>query len=150
MGIWITNINGNIWITKFHLFSIQMPGKSSLFKPCCEYRTKSSLFKPSVTQPISQRPYDLNNELLFAYSGHGLNNEPFDEQTVLDHSNTKLVRYSDSQCMTERAQKTQFWTWHFGLGSSATLITLNRVVTTSTKPCTVLETGLTQFYFCFF
>ena len=59
-------------------------------------------------QPISQIPYDLNNELLVGYSGHGLNNEPFDEQTVLDHFNTKLVCYSDPQCMTERAQKTQF------------------------------------------
>ena len=29
-------------------------------------------------QPISQTPYDLNNE-------------PFNEQTILDHLNTKLV-----------------------------------------------------------
>ena len=58
----------------------------------------SSLFKPSVTQPISQTPYDLNNQLLFRYSGHGLNNEPFDEPTVLDHSNTELVRFSDLHC----------------------------------------------------
>ena len=71
----------------------------------------SSLFKPSVTQPISQTPYDLNNELLVRYSGHGLNNkllvrysghglnnEPFDEPTVLDHSNTELVRFSDLHC----------------------------------------------------
>ena len=71
----------------------------------------SSLFKPSITQPISQTPYDLNNkllvrysghglnnELLVHYSGHGLNNEPFDNQTVLDHSNTELVCYSDPHC----------------------------------------------------
>ena len=80
---------GNIWVTNFHLFAIQMPGKSSLFKPCPEYRTKSSV----VTQPISQTPYDLNSQLLICYSSHGLNNEPYDEPTVLDHSNTELVRY---------------------------------------------------------
>ena len=33
-------------------------------------------------QPISQTPYDLTNE-------------PFDEQTILDHLNTELVFYSD-------------------------------------------------------
>ena len=49
-------------------------------------------------QPISQTPYDLNNELLFRYSGHGLNNEPFGNRTTLDHSNTKLIRYSDPHC----------------------------------------------------
>ena len=85
----------------FHLYAIQMPANSSLFKPWPEYGTKSLLFKPSVTQPVSQTPYDLNNELLVRYSsyglinkllvyysGHGLNNEPFDEQTVLDYLNT--------------------------------------------------------------
>ena len=54
---------GNIRITNFHLFANQMPANSSLFKPWPEKRTKSLLFKPSVTQPISQTPYDLNNEL---------------------------------------------------------------------------------------
>ena len=75
-----------------------MPGNSLLFKPWPEYQTKSSLFKPSVTQPISQTPHDLNNERIVRYSGHGLNTEPFDERTVLDHLNTKLVRYSDPHC----------------------------------------------------
>ena len=88
-----------------------MPANSSLFKPWPEYRTKSLLFKPSVTQPISQTPYDLNNELLVRYSGHGLNNEllvrysghglnnePFGNRTILDHLNTELVRYSDPHC----------------------------------------------------
>ena len=42
---------GNIWITNFHFFAIQMPGNSLVFKP-------------SVTQPTSQTTYDLNNELL--------------------------------------------------------------------------------------
>ena len=49
-------------------------------------------------QPISQTPYDMNDELLVCYSGHGLNNGPFDEQTVLNHLNTGLVRYSDPHC----------------------------------------------------
>ena len=41
------------------------------------------------------------NELqeLVRYSGHGLNNEPLDERTVLDYWNTKLVRYSDPNCI---------------------------------------------------
>ena len=37
-------------------------------------------------QTISQTPYDLNNE-------------PFDEQTNLEHSNTEIVRYSDPHCI---------------------------------------------------
>ena len=40
----------------------------------------------------------LNNKLLVHYSGHGLNNEPFDERTILDHSNTGPVRYSFPDC----------------------------------------------------
>ena len=34
----------------------------------------------------------------FWYSGHGLNNSPFDDRTCLDHLNTQLVRYSDPNC----------------------------------------------------
>ena len=61
--------------------------------------SNSLLFKPSVKQPISQTPFDLNTKFLFHYSGHGLNNKPFDDkQTVLDCSNTKLVCYSDPHC----------------------------------------------------
>ena len=37
-------------------------------------------------KPISQTTYDLNSKLL-------------DEQTVLDHLNTKLVCYSDPHCI---------------------------------------------------
>ena len=59
-------------------------------------------------QPISQTPYDQNNKLLVRYSSHGLNkkllvclnNKPFDLQTILDHSNTKLVRNSDPHCIS--------------------------------------------------
>ena len=53
---------GNLWIKNFHLFAIQM-------------LANSSLFKPSVTQPICQTPYDLNNKLLVRYSSRGLNKE---------------------------------------------------------------------------
>ena len=62
-------------------------------------------------QPISQTTYNLNsellvrysshvlnNELLFRYSSHDLKNKLFEEPTVLDHLNTKLVRYSDPHC----------------------------------------------------
>ena len=65
--------SGNIWIKKFHLFAIQIP-------------CYNLLFKPSVTKPISQTTYDLNNR-------------PFKERTDLDHFNTELVRYSDPHCI---------------------------------------------------
>ena len=42
--------------------------------------------------------YHLISELLVHYSRHGLNNEPLEERTVLEHLNTKLVRYSDPHC----------------------------------------------------
>ena len=35
----------------------------------------SSLFKPSVTQLMSQTAYDVNSQLLVCYSGHVLNNK---------------------------------------------------------------------------
>ena len=43
---------GNIWIINFHLFTIQMPTNSLLFKPWPEYRTKSffKLRKSRTTQ----------------------------------------------------------------------------------------------------
>ena len=37
--------------------------------------------------------YHLNSELLVCYSRHCFNNGPFNEQTVLDNLNTKLVCY---------------------------------------------------------
>ena len=66
-------------------------------------------------QTISQTPFDLNNDLFVRYSGHGLNNEPFDERTVLDHLNTKLVRYSDPHCTVGKdAQNSEtFENWTF-------------------------------------
>ena len=39
------------------------------------------------------------NRLFVRYSGHGLNNRPFDDRTCLDHLNTRLVRYSDPHCI---------------------------------------------------
>ena len=55
-------------------------------------------FKPSVTQPISQATNDLNSNLLILYSSHVLNNEPFSNQTILDHLDTELVHHSDPHC----------------------------------------------------
>ena len=80
--------SGNSLITNYHLFDIQMPSNSSLFKPWPKWITKSLLFKPSVIQPISQTTYDLNSKLLVCYSSHDLKNEPFREQTILGHSST--------------------------------------------------------------
>ena len=41
----------------------------------------------------------LNNKLLLRYSSQDLNNEPFNQQTILDHLNTKIVCYSDPYCI---------------------------------------------------
>ena len=48
--------------------------------------------------------YHLNSELLVHCSRHGLNNGPFDKQTVLDHLNSKLVCYSDPYCITAKCK----------------------------------------------
>ena len=53
----------------------------------------------SIPQSFSQTIYDLNSELLVCYLSHDLNNEPFNEQTILDHLNTELVCYSDPHCI---------------------------------------------------
>ena len=42
--------------------------------------------------------YVLNNELLLRYSSHDLNNKTFKEQSILSHSNTKLICYSNPHC----------------------------------------------------
>ena len=42
--------------------------------------------------------YDLNSKLSVHFSNYGLNNEPFKEKTILNHSNTELVCYSDPHC----------------------------------------------------
>ena len=71
-----------------------MPGNSSLFKPWPEHGTKSSLFKPSVTQPISQITYDLKSELLVRYSSLVLNKEllvRYSSQTlIMNHSRSEM------------------------------------------------------------
>ena len=48
---------------------------------------------------LHYNPHVLNNKLLVPYSSHDLINEPFKERTILDHLNTELIRYSDSQCI---------------------------------------------------
>ena len=57
-------------------------------KPWSELRTKSPVF-------ICLLYHDLNNRLLVCYSGHDLNNGPFDDQTNVPDLNTWLVRNSD-------------------------------------------------------
>ena len=46
-------------------------------------------------QDINKSPYDVKKKLLVSLSGHGLNNEPSNEQTILYHSNIELVCQSD-------------------------------------------------------
>ena len=76
--------SGNIWITNFHLFAIQMPANSSLIKP-------------SVTQPISHTTYDLKSGLLVSYSSHVLNDK-------------LLVRYSSHDLNKDHSRSKLFWT----------------------------------------
>ena len=52
-----------------------------------------------MVKKICYSSHGVNNKLLVRYSGHGLNNEPFNEQTILDHSNTEQVCYSDPHCI---------------------------------------------------
>ena len=40
----------------------------------------------------------VGNQMVVSYSSQGLNDRPFNNQTFLDHLNTKLVRYSDPHC----------------------------------------------------
>ena len=40
----------------------------------------------------------LNTELSVQFSSHGLNKEPFSQQTTANHLNTKLVWYLNPQC----------------------------------------------------
>ena len=77
--------SGNICTTKFYLFATQMPSIILL---------NTDL----KVQTISQTTYDLKSKLLVRYSSHDLKNKTFNEKTILDHSNTKLVRYSDPHC----------------------------------------------------
>ena len=53
------------------------------------------VFQAISNATISQSTYDLNNEILVRYSIHGLNNTPFNKQTILDQLKIKLVCYSD-------------------------------------------------------
>ena len=48
------------------------------------HRTKSMLFRCPIT---------------VWYSSHDLDNGPFNDQTVFNHLNTRLVRYSDLHCI---------------------------------------------------
>ena len=93
------------WANFSRIFEYYMPLSMCIsWTDISEYRNKSSLFKPSVTQHISQTNYDLNtkllvsysthvlnNELLVCYSSHDLNNEPFNEQTTFDRYRTSLL-----------------------------------------------------------
>ena len=45
------------------------------------------------------------NQMVVRYSNGCLNKEPFDKQTVFNHSNTELVRYSDTHCILIRSAK---------------------------------------------
>ena len=57
----------------FHLFAIHMPGYVyvGLKRECSSQAGNSSLFKPSVMQPISQTTFDPNNEPCNNQTGFG-------------------------------------------------------------------------------
>ena len=50
-------------------------------------------------QAINYSTCVLNSKLLVLYWCQGLNNEPIDEQTTLNHLNTGLVYYIDPHCI---------------------------------------------------
>ena len=52
--------------------------------------------------------YHSNSKLFVRYSRHGLNNGPFDKRTVLDHLNTKIVRYADAHCTLITEQQVKY------------------------------------------
>ena len=56
-------------------------------------------------QALNHATYDLMNELLVHYSGHGWNNRPFDEQTKSHDLNTELVWYSEPHCTSDQRKK---------------------------------------------
>ena len=62
-------------------------------------KTEGILILDGRTISLLFRPW-LEYQTLVHYSGHGLNNEPFNDPTVLNHLNTELVRYSDPHCIT--------------------------------------------------
>ena len=105
--------------------------------------------KLSVKQPISQTTYDLNSKLLVCYSSHvlnnklfvrylshDLNNKPFDERTILDHSNTKLIYYSDPLCTQTIVKNMKFSL----LGLVSNLVQLSVLLSQSNKNF-LIQTG---------
>ena len=53
--------------------------------------------------------HDLNTILLVHYLIHGLNKEPFNRRTGLDHLNTKLVCYSDPHSIIYFLKNRELW-----------------------------------------
>ena len=86
----VTNVrlsNTFEYLTNMSGIPIPLPENRNIWLTDCRnalksgfYRIKSSLFKPSVMQPISQRTFDLNNKVFIGYSSHDLNNEPFNDR----------------------------------------------------------------------
>ena len=103
VGIWIANIINNklIWMANFNLFSIQIVANWMVGTVWL-----ATMVKGSVTKLL----FFLKSQLLVRYSRHGLNNRPFNEQTVLDHLHTKLVCNSDPHCSREVQPTGTNWT----------------------------------------
>ena len=55
-------------------------------------------------QPFSQTTYDTNNKLLVSYFSHDLIKNPVDKLTILDHSSTKLVWYSNPHTLNKNKE----------------------------------------------
>ena len=106
----LTALNKNTWGVCFNSWA-RLKGRKAFFYYSGDQKTEHSNngtiwlmdYWKFVIQVISQATYqtahDPNNEHLVHYSGHGLNEEPFYERTILDHLNTKLICYSDTHCI---------------------------------------------------
>ena len=77
MGIWITNI----WIMNFHLSVIQMS---------------------DIQMVVWYSDHHSNTGLVFKWHS---NNWPFGDRTTFDHSNTRLVQYSDPHFIAKTNEK---------------------------------------------
>ena len=88
VGIWITNI----WKMNFYLSGIKMVVRY--------------LDHHSNTGLVFKRWYEYRTKFIPLFRWH-LNAGPFSDQTTFDHLNTRLVGYSDPNCICKMGQLSQ-------------------------------------------
>ena len=81
--------SGNIWIANFHLSRIHLSGIQMVFWYSDHHLKTGLVFK-------WQSEYRTKFIPVFKWHSH---NGPFSNRTTFDHSNTRLVQYSDLHCI---------------------------------------------------